>query len=68
MATTAEKNTRLERLKKMRDSGVSSTSHDGVTTSFRSMSDLTEAITRLERELGRRPRDRSFMQVFMGHR
>ena len=52
----------------MRDSGILSTSVDGVSTSFRSAEDLQQAIMRLERELGyRKPRVRS-RSVFLGHR
>lgn len=59
--------TRLANLIAMRDSGVSSTTVDGVTTAFRSMAELDRAINRLQRELGRkhRPLARS---IYQGHR
>lgn len=68
MATTAEKRARLELLEKMRDSGVTSTTVDGVTTQFRASSELREAIIGLKRELGMLPRRKRFGSVFMGHR
>jgi hypothetical protein len=68
MASNSEKQARLELLRKMRDSGVSSTSVDGVQTTFRSMADLQEAIKILEQELGIRKKRSRFKSVFMGHR
>jgi hypothetical protein len=52
----------------MRDSGVSSTSVDGVQTTFRSMGDLQEAILVLKRQLGLIRKRPAFMSAFMGHR
>ena len=68
MATRTELLARLERLEKMRDSGVSSTSVDGVQTTFRNMSDLQEAILVLKRQLGLIRKRPAFMSAFMGHR
>ncbi len=68
MATRSEQLARLELLEKMRDSGVASTSVDGVQTTFRNLADLNETILTLKRQLGltrRRPRN---MSVYMGHR
>lgn len=68
MASNSEKQARLELLRKMRDSGVSSTSVDGVSTTFRSMAELQEAIKILEQDLGIRKKRSRFKSVFMGHR
>lgn len=68
MATRIEQLARLERLEKMRDSGVSSTSVDGVSTQFRSMAELNQAILILKRNLGMIRRRPAYMSVFMGHR
>jgi hypothetical protein len=68
MATRTELLARLERLEKMRDSGVSSTSVDGVQTTFRSMADLNQAILILKRQLGLIRKRPAYMSVFMGHR
>ena len=68
MATLAEKRDRLERLRKLRDSGLRSTTVDGVTTTFSSAEELSQAIKRLEQELGTRPRRKRHYNVFLGHR
>ncbi|GAB5444358.1 MAG: hypothetical protein Fues2KO_47070 [Fuerstiella sp.] len=57
----------LTRLQAMRDSGVTESTVDGVTTKFQSVSELNRAITRLERKLGLRT-PRYAKSVFMGHR
>jgi hypothetical protein len=62
------KRTQLARLKNMLNSGVLSTSVDGVSTTFRSQNDLAKAITRLETELGDRAPRARFRTPFMGHR
>ena len=68
MADADDIQTRLARLRTMRDSGVTSMSHDGVQTSFRSLADLNQLIQQLERQLGiRKPRSRA-RGVFMGRR
>ena len=68
MAATAEQLTTLARLRKMRDAGVTSTTVDGVATTFRSLRELKQAIVDLEREAGlRNPRVRA-RSVYMGHR
>lgn len=60
--------TKLTQLKAIRDSGTLSTSVDGVAITFRSVSELQQAIIRLETELGyREPKVRS-RSVYMGHR
>ena len=58
----------LTRLKQMRDSGILSTSVDGVVTSFQSPEQLQKSIMRLERELGLRSARRRFISPYMGHR
>ena len=68
MATTQQKQARLDLLEQMRDSGVQSTSVDGVTTTFRSAADLNAAIIRLKRELGLLPARKRNRAIFMGHR
>ncbi len=68
MATNAEKRARLELLEKMRDSGVTSTTVDGVTTQFRGDRELNTAILRLKQELGLVRKRKSAASVFMGHR
>lgn len=68
MATTAEKEARLARLEKLRDSGATEGVVDGINLKFRSQTELTQRIIQLERELGiRRARKRS-RPVYMGHR
>jgi hypothetical protein len=68
MATRSEQLARLELLEKMRDSGVSSTSVDGVQTSFRSLNELNQSILILKRTLGQVRRKPRNMSVYMGHR
>jgi hypothetical protein len=68
MATTEQKTQRLELLEQMRDSGVQSTTVDGVTTAFRSPAELNTAIIRLKRELGLLPPRKRNRAVYMGHR
>jgi hypothetical protein len=68
MATRSEQLARLERLEKMRDSGVSSTSVDSVQTTFRSFDELNQAILQLKRQLGQVRRKPRNMSVYMGHR
>jgi hypothetical protein len=68
MSTSAEQTATLARLKKMRDAGIVSTTVDGVTTTFRSLTELKIAIVDLERELGYRPKKVRARSVFMGHR
>lgn len=58
----------LTRLKQMRDSGILSTSVDGVVTTFQTPEQLQKHITRLERELGQRSARRRFFTPYMGHR
>lgn len=58
----------LARLKQMRDSGITSTTVDGVATSFRSLSELRQTIIAIERDMGYRPRKVRARSVFMGHR
>ena len=65
---TADKRKRLDLLEQMRDSGVQSTSVDGVSTTFRSATELQQAIIRLKRELGLLPPRTRNRSVFMGHR
>lgn len=60
--------TTLTRLKAMRDSGVTSTSVDGVSTTFRSMVELEKRIRQIEQELGHKPPRRGTYTVFMGNR
>jgi hypothetical protein len=60
--------TTLTRLKAMRDSGVTSTSVDGVSTTFRSLADLDKRIRQIEQELGHKPVRRGAYTVFMGNR
>ena len=68
MAATDEQLATLSRLRKMRDSGITSTTVDGVSTTFQSLDALRFAIVNLEREAGlRAPRVRC-RSVFMGHR
>lgn len=68
MATAEQKQQRLDLLEEMRDSGIHSTSVDGVTTAFRNASDLNAAIIRLKRELGLLPARKRVRAVYMGHR
>ena len=68
MADADDIQAQLTRLRTMRNSGVTSMSHDGVQTSFRSLAELNQLIQTLERQLGiRKPRCRA-RGVFMGHR
>lgn len=66
--SNTEKIATLTRLRKMRDAGIVSTTVDGVTTTFRTFSELKVAILDLERELGYRPKKVRTRSVFMGHR
>lgn len=68
MATRTEQLARLELLEKMRDSGVSSTTVDGVQTTFRNATDLSNAIARLKRDLGITRKQPRNLNPFMGHR
>jgi len=68
MTTQADKQTRLEALRKLRDTGAASMSHDGVQTSFRSVDEINQTILQLERDLGVKPKRRRFASVYMGHR
>jgi precorrin-4 methylase len=68
MATTEQKQARLEQLEEILSSGIRSTTVDGVTTNFGSPSEIRAEMTRLKRDLGiLRPRKRA-RGVFMGHR
>ena len=58
---------RLQNLIELRDSGLNSTTVDGVTTTFRSQADLERAINRLQRETGKKTRPIA-RSVFQGHR
>ena len=60
--------TTLTRLKAMRDSGVTSTSVDGVSTTFRSMAELDKRIRQIEQELCHKPARRGAYTVYMGNR
>lgn len=64
---TSDARATLSRLKRMRDSGVTETTVDGVTTKFRTMAELERAIARQERRLGLQ-KPQFAKSVFMGHR
>jgi hypothetical protein len=51
MATLNDLAARLERLKKLRATGLKSVAHEGAHTEFRSMDELTRAIGYLETEI-----------------
>ena len=68
MATTEQKQARLEQLEEILSSGIRSTTVDGVTTNFGSPSEIRAEMTRLKRDLGLLPARKRNRAVFMGHR
>lgn len=68
MATTEQKQARLEQLEEILSSGIRSTTVDGVTTSFGSPSEIRSEMTRLKRDLGILPARKRNRAVYMGHR
>lgn len=68
MATTEQKQARLEQLEEILSSGIRSTTVDGVTTNFGTPAEIRAEMTRLKRDLGilrARKRNRA---VLLGHR
>lgn len=50
--SVADKQARLTKLKKARDSGVLSVTHQGVSTQFRTLKELERIIAAIESEIG----------------
>lgn len=68
MATTEQKQARLEQLEEILSSGIRSTTVDGVTTNFGSASEIRAEMIRLKRDLGLLPARKRNRAVYMGHR